>query len=92
VGQLSGYKEKETVGLPLGEFLWDVDGNHYLLVADNSVLGLDEVSGELIQRYQMKLTKFSKFYITKQKQRVYLTQFHAPTHEDVQTEESLWNS
>jgi hypothetical protein len=88
----SGYKEKSTVGLSHGDFLWDEDGNHYLIVELNCVLGLDDVSGELVRRYKMNQTKFGKKYIKKKDTRVYLTDIPTPNEVDLQQEESLWNS
>jgi hypothetical protein len=88
----SGYKEKSTVGFDDGAFLWDADGNHYLIVELNCVLGLDDVSSELVRRYKMNTTKFGKSYIKKKEKRVYLTSIPTPNEVDLQQEESLWNS
>jgi hypothetical protein len=92
VGQLSDYKEKSTVGLSHGEFLWDVDGNHYMIVELGCVLGLDGAPDEQVRRYKLTATKSGKFYISKQQQRVYLTQMPTPSEVYLQHEESLWNS
>lgn len=89
---MSDFKEKGTVGFSDGQFLWDEDGNHYLVVASNSVLGMDDRVGELVQRYRMNMTKFDRAYITKQKKRVYLTEMPTPSEVDLRQEESLWNS
>ena len=88
----SGYKEKSTVGSSQGEFLWDKDGNHYLRVEMNCVLGLDDVSGELVWRYKMNTTRGGKWYIKKREKRVYLTDVPTPNEGDLRDEESLWNS
>ena len=88
----SGYKEKSTVGFDSGSFLWDADGNHYLIVEMNCVLGLDDVSGELVRRYKMNTTRVGKWYIKKKDTRVYLTDMPTPNEVDLQQEESLWNS
>lgn len=88
----SGYKEKSTVGLSHGDFLWDEDGNHYLVVELGCVLGLDDVSGELVRRYKVNTTKMGKSYIKKKDTRVYLTDIPTPNEMDLQQEESLWNS
>jgi hypothetical protein len=88
----SGYKEKSTVGFASGEFLWDADGNHYLIVELGCVLGLDDASGELVRRYKTTTTKGGKIYIKKQQQRVLLTSVPTPNEVDLQNEESLWNS
>jgi hypothetical protein len=92
VGQLSDYKEKSTVGLSHGEFLWDNDGNHYLIVELDCVLGLDDISGELVWRYKVNTTKSGKSYIKKREKRVYLTEMPTPNEAALQQEESLWNS
>ncbi len=88
----SGYKEKSTVGFDRGAFLWDAEGNHYLIVEMNCVLGLDDVSGELVRRYKMNTTRVGKWYIKKEEKRVYLTDIPTPNEVDLQQEESLWNS
>jgi hypothetical protein len=88
----SGYKEKSTVGSSSGDFLWDEDGNHYLRVEMNCVLGLDDVSGELLWRYKMNTTRVGKWYIKKREKRVYLTDIPTPSEVDLKQEESLWNS
>ena len=88
----SGYKEKSTVGLAHGDFLWDAEGNHYLRVDLNCVLGLDDASGELVRRYKMNTTRVGKWYIKKKDTRVYLTDIPTPNEVDLQQEESLWNS
>jgi len=88
----SGYKEKSTVGLSHEDLLWDADGNHYLRVELNCVLGLDDVSGELMRRYKMNTTRVGKWYIKKREKRVYLTDIPTPNEVDLQQEESLWNS
>ena len=88
----SGYKEKSTVGFDNGSFLWDADGNHYLIVEMNCVLGLDDVSGELVRRYKMNTTRVGKWYIKKEEKRVYLTDIPTPNEVDLNQEESLWNS
>ena len=88
----SGYKEKSTVGLSNGDFLWDEDGNHYMVVDMNCVLGLDDISGELVWRYKVNLDKDGKSYIKKQEKRVYLTSIPTPNEVDLKNEESLWNS
>lgn len=88
----SGYKEKSTVGLSQGEFLWDEDGNHYMLVELGCVLGLDGLDDSKVRRYKMSTTKFGKMYIKKQDTRVYLTDIPTPNEVDLQQEESLWNS
>lgn len=88
----SGYKEKSTVGFDRGAFLWDAEGNHYLIVEMNCVLGLDDVSGELVRRYKMNTTRVGKWYIKKEDTRVYLTDIPTPSEVDLQQEESLWNS
>jgi hypothetical protein len=92
VGVLSDYKEKSTVGFSDGQFLWDEDGNHYLVVASNSVLGLTDVSDKQLTRYKVNVTKSDRAYITKQKERVYLTEMPTPNEVDLLQEESLWNS
>lgn len=92
MGQLSDYKEKSTVGLSHGEFLWDNDGNHYLIVELDCVLGLDDISGELVWRYKVNTTKSGKSYIKKREKRVYLTEMPTPNEAVLQQEESLWNS
>lgn len=92
MGQLSDYKEKSTVGLSHGEFLWDDDGNHYLIVELDCVLGLDDISGELVWRYKVNTTKSGKSYIKKREKRVYLTEMPTPNEAVLQQEESLWNS
>jgi hypothetical protein len=92
LGQLSGYKEKSTVGLSKGDFLWDADGSHYLVVEMDCVLGLDDVSGELVWRYKVNVTKDGKSYIKKREKRVYLTTLPTPNEVDLKKEESLWNS
>lgn len=92
MGQLSDYKEKSTVGFDRGAFLWDAEGNHYLIVEMNCVLGLDDVSGELVRRYKMNTTRVGKWYIKKEEERVYLTDIPTPNEVDLQQEESLWNS
>jgi hypothetical protein len=92
LGQLSDYKEKSTVGLSKGDFLWDADGNHYLIVEMDCVLGLDDVSGEVVWRYKVNVTKDGKSYIKKQQKRVYLTTLPTPNEVDLKKEESLWNS
>ena len=89
---MSDYKEKSTVGLSHGEFLWDEDGNHYLIVELDCVLGLDDVSGEVVWRYKVNVTKDGKSYIKKQQKRVYLTTLPTPNEVDLKKEESLWNS
>jgi hypothetical protein len=88
----SGYKEKSTVGFPQGEFLWDEDGNHYMLVELGCVLGLDGLDDEKVRRFRLNQTKFGKMYIKKQDTRVYLTDIPTPNEADLQQEESLWNS
>ncbi len=88
----SGYKEKSTGGFDRGAFLWDAEGNHYLIVEMNCVLGLDDVSGELVRRYKMNTTRVGKWYIKKEEKRVYLTDIPTPNEVDLQQEESLWNS
>ena len=88
----SGYKEKSTVGLSQEEFLWDEDGNHYLRVEMNCVLGLDGLDDEKVRRFKVSTTKFGKMYIKKQDTRVYLTDIPTPNEVDLQQEESLWNS
>jgi hypothetical protein len=88
----SGYKEKSTVGFDRGAFLWDAEGNHYLIVEMNCVLGLDDVSGELVRRYKVNTTRVGKWYIKKEDTRVYLTDIPTPSEVDLQQEESLWNS
>ena len=88
----SGYKEKSTVGFDRGAFLWDAEGNHYLIVEMNCVLGLDDVSGELVRRYKMNTTRVGKWYIKKEEKRVYLTDIPTPNEVDLQQEESIWNS
>jgi hypothetical protein len=90
--QLSGYKEKSTVGFAKGDFLWDEEGNHYLVVELDCVLGLDDVSGELVCRYTLAKTKFDKLFIEKKEKRVYLTPMPTPDEVNLQAEESLWNS
>jgi hypothetical protein len=92
VGKLGYYKEKSTVGSSQGEFLWDEDGNHYLRVEMNCVLGLDDVSGELVRRYKVNTTRVGKWYIEKKDTRVYLTDIPTPSEVYLQHEESLWNS
>ena len=89
---MSGYKEKSTVGLSQEEFLWDADGNHYLVVEMDCVLGLDDVSGELVWRYKVNVTKDGKSYIKKREKRVYLTTVPTPSEMVMKEEESLWNS
>lgn len=91
MGVVSDYKEKGTVGFSEGDFLWDEDGNHYLVVALNSVLGMN-IHTALLHRYRVNTTKFGKFYITKDKQRVYLTKIVTASEMDLMQEESLWNS
>ena len=88
----SGYKEKSTVGFDDKAFLWDAEGNHYLIVEMNCVLGLDDVSGELVRRYKMNTTRVGKWYIKKEEKRVYLTDIPTPNEVDLNQEESLWNS
>ena len=88
----SGYKEKSTVGSSNGEFLWDEDGNHYLVVELDCVLGLDDISGKLVRRYKMGLDPVGNSYIEKQEKRVYLTSIPTPNEVDLKQEESLWNS
>ena len=92
MGKLGYYKEKSTVGSSHGEFLWDEDGNHYLIVELGCVLGLDDVSGELVRRYKMNTTRVGKWYIKKGNTRVYLTDVPTPSELDLRDEESLWNS
>ena len=92
MGQLSGYKEKSTVGLSQEEFLWDADGNHYLIVELDCVLGLDDIAGELVWRYKVNTTKDDRTYIKKQQKRVYLTTVPTPSEMVMKEEESLWNS
>ena len=92
MGKLGYYKEKGTVGLSQEEFLWDADGNHYLIVELDCVLGLDDVSGELVFRYKVNTTKDDKTYIKKQQKRVYLTTVPTPSETVMKEEESLWNS
>ena len=92
MGQLSDYKEKSTVGLSHGEFLWDDDGNHYLIVELDCVLGLDDIAGELVWRYKVNTTKDDRTYIKKQQKRVYLTTVPTPSEMVMKEEESLWNS
>ena len=92
MGQLSDYKEKSTVGLSHGEFLWDDDGNHYMVIELDCVLGLDDISGELVWRYKVNTTKSGKSYIKKREKRVYLTEMPTPNEAVLQQEESLWNS
>ena len=92
MGQLSDYKEKSTVGLSHGEFLWDDDGNHYMVIELDCVLGLDDISGELVWRYKVNTTKSGKSYIKKREKRVYLTEMPTPNEAALQQEESLWNS
>ena len=88
----SSFKEKSTVGSSHGDFLWDEDGNHYLIVELGCVLGLDDVSGELVRRYKVNETKLNKSYIKKGNTRVYLTDVPTPSELDLRDEESLWNS
>jgi len=88
----SSFKEKSTVGSSHGEFLWDEDGNHYLIVEMDCVLGLDDISGELVWRYKVNTTKSGKSYIKKREKRVYLTDVPTPSELDLRDEESLWNS
>ena len=88
----SGYKEKSTVGSSSGDFLWDADGNHYMIVELGCVLGLDGCNDEKVRRYKVSTTKFGKSYIRKQEKRVYLTSIPTPNEVDIQQEESLWNS
>jgi len=88
----SSFKEKSTVGFDDGAFLWDADGNHYLRVELDCVLGLDDVSGELVWRYKMNTTRGGKWYIKKREKRVYLTDVPTPNEVDLRDEESLWNS
>ena len=92
MGQLSDYKEKSTVGLSQEEFLWDADGNHYLIVELDCVLGLDDIAGELVWRYKVNTTKDDRTYIKKQQKRVYLTTVPTPNEMVMKEEESLWNS
>ena len=89
---MSGYKEKSTVGLSQEEFLWDADGNHYLIVELDCVLGLDDIAGELVWRYKVNTTKDDRTYIKKQQKRVYLTTVPTPSEMVMKEEESLWNS
>lgn len=56
------------------------------------VLGLDDVSGEVVWRYKVNVTKDGKSYIKKQQKRVYLTTLPTPNEVDLKKEESLWNS
>jgi hypothetical protein len=88
----SGYKEKSTVGSSHEEFLWDKDGNHYLRIEMNCVLGMDEKLGKLVRRYKVNTTKSGKSYIKKNEKRVYLTNIPTPNEVDLNNEESLWNS
>ena len=92
MGQLNDYKEKSTVGLSQEEFLWDADGNHYLIVELDCVLGLDDIAGELVWRYKVNTTKDDRTYIKKQQKRVYLTTVPTPSEMVMKEEESLWNS
>ena len=92
MGKLGYYKEKSTVGFDDGAFLWDEYGNHYLVVELDCVLGLDDVSGELVWRYKINTTKSGKSYIKKREKRVYLTEMPTPNEAALQQEESLWNS
>ena len=89
---MSDYKEKSTVGLSQEEFLWDADGNHYLIVELDCVLGLDDIAGELVWRYKVNTTKDDRTYIKKQQKRVYLTTVPTPSEMVMKEEESLWNS
>lgn len=92
MGKLSDYKEKSTVGSSQEEFLWDADGNHYLIVELDCVLGLDDIAGELVWRYKVNTTKDDRTYIKKQQKRVYLTTVPTPSEMVMKEEESLWNS
>ena len=92
MGQLNDYKEISTVGLSQEEFLWDADGNHYLIVELDCVLGLDDIAGELVWRYKVNTTKDDRTYIKKQQKRVYLTTVPTPSEMVMKEEESLWNS
>ena len=92
MGKLGYYKEQSTVGSSQGEFLWDVDGNHYMIVELGCVLGLDGAPDEQVRRYKLTATKGGKFYISKQQQRVYLTLMPTPSEPDLREEEWLWNS
>ena len=88
----SGYKEKSTVGLSQGEFLWDSEGNHYMIVELGCVLGLDGFDDAKVRRFKLNVTKMGKRYIKRQQQRVYLTPMPSASEMDLQQEESLWNS
>ena len=92
MGQLSDYKEKSTVGLTHGEFLWDDDGNHYMVIELGCVLGLDGFDDAKVRRFKLNVTKMGKFYIKRQGQRVYLTEMPTLNEAALQQEESLWNS
>jgi len=84
------YKEKSTVGFAVGDFLWDDEGNHYLVVGDGFyVLGWSE---DGVSKFRLNNVRMGKMYIVRNGIHVKVAPMPSPDEEEQAYEESLWDS